>query len=153
MWIASWFGKLNNTFKLPKNFSIQLSGQYNSKTVLPPGGSGSGGGGMGMMFGGPSSSAQGYVRSNYFVDMGVRYDFLKNKAATISLNMSDVLRTRRSYTHSESAYFIQDVFRRRDPQVMRLNFSWRFGKFDPNLFKRKNLKGERESMNTGDMNQ
>jgi len=150
---ASWFGKLNNTFKLPKNFSIQLSGEYNSKTVLPPGGSGSRGGfgGMGMMFG-PASSAQGYVRSNYFVDMGVRFEFLKNRAASISLNMSDILRTRRSYVHSESPYFTQDVFRRRDPQILRLNFSWRFGKFDPNLFKRKNLKGEREGMNTGDMN-
>jgi hypothetical protein len=36
---ASWFGKVNNTFKLPKNFSFQLTAVYNSKTVLPPGGS------------------------------------------------------------------------------------------------------------------
>ena len=152
---ASWFGKLNNTFKLPKNFSVQLTAVYNSKTVLPPGGSGGNsgmGGGMGPMFG-PSSSAQGYVRSNYYVDMGIKYEFLKNRAASVSLNMSDVFRTRRSYTHSESQYFIQDVFRRSDPQVLRLNFSWRFGKFDPNLFKRKNLKGEREGMNTGDIMQ
>ena len=148
---ASWFGKLNNTFKLPKNFSIQISGEYNSKTVLPPGGSGSRGFGGGMMMFGSASSAQGYVRSNYFVDMGVRFEFLKNRAASISLNMNDILRTRRSYVHSESPYFIQDVFRRRDPQIMRLNFNWRFGKFDPNLFKRKNLKGEREGMNTGDI--
>ena len=148
---ASWFGKLNNTFKLPKNFTIQLSGEYNSKTVLPPGGSGSRGFGGGMMMFGPSSSAQGYVRANYFMDMGIRFEFLKNKAAAISLNMNDILRTRRSYVHSESPYFIQDVFRRRDPQILRLNFNWRFGKFDPNLFKRKNMKGEREGMNTGDM--
>ena len=146
---ASWFGKLNNNIKLPKNFSFQFIAVYNSKTVLPPGGSGGGGGGMGMMFGGPASSAQGYVRSNYYADMGLRYDFLKNKAASISLNMSDVFRTRRSYTHSESQYFTQDVFRRRDPQLLRLNFNWRFGKFDPNLFKRKNMKGEREGMNSG----
>jgi len=146
---ASWFGKVNNTFKLPKNFSFQLTAVYNSKTVLPPGGSGGGGGGMGMMFGGPSSSANGYVRSNYYADMGLKYEFLKNKAASISLNVSDVFGTRRSYTHSESQYFIQDVYRQRDPHLFRLNFNWRFGKFDPNLFKRKNLKGERESMNTG----
>ena len=44
---ASWFGKVNNTFKLPKNFSFQLTAVYNSKTVLPPGGSGGGGGGWG----------------------------------------------------------------------------------------------------------
>jgi outer membrane receptor protein involved in Fe transport len=151
---ASWFGKVNNTFKLPKNFSIQFTAVYNSKTVLPPGGSGGGGGGggMGMMFG-SASSANGYVRANYYADMGVKYEFLKNKAASISLNMSDVFGTRRSYTHSESQYFIQDVYRERDQQMLRLNFNWRFGKFDPNLFKRKNLKGEREGMNTGDMMQ
>ena len=147
---GSWFGKVNNTFKLPKNFSFQLTAVYNSKTVLPPGGSGGGGGGMGMMFGGPSSSANGYVRSNYYADMGIKYEFLKNKAASISLNVSDVFGTRRSYTHSESQYFIQDVYRQRDPHLFRLNFNWRFGKFDPNLFKRKNMKGERESMNTGE---
>ena len=148
---ASWFGKVNNTFKLPKNFSIQLSGEYTSKTVLPPGGSGSGNR-FGGMFGGPSTTSQGYVRSNYFVDMGIKYEFLKNRAASISLSMNDIFRSRRSFVHSESQYFIQDVFRRRDPQLLRLNFSWRFGKFDPNLFKRKNMKGEREGMNTGDMN-
>ncbi len=143
----SWFGKLNNTFKLPKNFSVQLSGEYQSKSILPPG-TGGGGRGMGGFMGfGQSSSAQGYIRSNYFVDAGIRFEFLKNKAASVSLNMNDIFRTRRSYIHSESLYFLQDVFRRRDPQILRLNFSWRFGKFDASLFKRKNMKGERESMN------
>jgi len=78
---ASWFGKLNNTFKLAKNLTMQLSGEYQSKTILPPGGGGGGGrGGMGGMFGGggggmfgQSSPAQGYVRGNYFVDAGLRY--------------------------------------------------------------------------------
>lgn len=149
----SWFGKLNNTFKLPKNFTIQLSGEYQSKRILPPGGSGSRGG-FGMMgFGfGQPSSAQGYEKPNYFVDAAFKYEFLKNKAASVSLNINDIFRTRRTAVHSESPYFIQDVFRRRDPQVLRLNFNWRFGKFDPNLFKRKNLRGERELMNNMDMN-
>jgi hypothetical protein len=31
----SWFAKMNNSFKLPKNFTFQLSGEYQSKTVLP----------------------------------------------------------------------------------------------------------------------
>ncbi|HLF46725.1 MAG TPA: outer membrane beta-barrel family protein, partial [Chitinophagaceae bacterium] len=148
----SWFGKINNTFKLPKNFTVQLSGEYQSKSILPPG-SGSGGGGRGGFMGfGQSSSAQGYVRPNYFVDAGVKFEFLKNKAGSVSLNINDIFRTRRSDVHSESLYFIQDVFRRRDPQVLRLNFSWRFGKFDASLFKRKNMKGERESMNNMDVN-
>jgi len=144
---ASWFFKLNNTFKLPKNFTIQLSGDYTSKTVLPPGGSGGGGnrgggpGGMGMGFG-QATTAQGYVRANYSVDAGLRFEFLKNKAASLSLNINDIFRTRRQSVYSASPYFTQDVFRRRDPQVFRLNFSWRFGKFDANLFKRKNQKNQ-----------
>lgn len=44
---ASWFGKLNNTFKLFKNMTMQVSGEYQSKTILPPGGSGGSGGGRG----------------------------------------------------------------------------------------------------------
>lgn len=146
---ASWFVKINNTFKLPKNFSIQLSGEYNSKTILPPGGSGGGGGRGGGMFGGggmgmfgQSSASQGYVKANYYVDGGIRYEFLKNKQASLSLNVNDIFRTRRQNIISRSAYFTQEVFRRRDPQILRLNFSWRFGKFDPNLFKRKNNKNQ-----------
>jgi hypothetical protein len=76
------------------------------------------------------------------VDAGLRYEFLKNKQASVSLNINDIFRTRRSDIHSESPFFIQDVFRRRDPQILRLNFNWRFGKFDPNLFKRKNNRQE-----------
>jgi hypothetical protein len=94
-----------------------------------------------MGFGQPTSS-QGYIRANYGVDAGLKYEFLKNKVASISLNVNDIFKTRRSSVYSESAYFTQDVFRRRDPQIFRLNFSWRFGKFDPNLFKRKNQKNQ-----------
>jgi outer membrane receptor protein involved in Fe transport len=161
---ASWFAKLNNTFKLPKNFTIQLSGEYQSKTVLPPGGSGSSGGGGGRgggggMFGGggggmfgQTSASQGYVKANYFADAGIRYEFLKNKQASISLNVNDIFRTRKQLVHSESTYFVQDVSRRRDAQIMRINFNWRFGKFDANLFKRKSNKNQSdgtENMNMG----
>jgi outer membrane receptor protein involved in Fe transport len=144
--LTSWFGKLNNNFKLPKNITIQLSGDYQSKTILPPGGSGGGGGRGGMfgggMFGGASSASQGYVRPNYGVDIAVRYEFLKNRTAALSVNMNDIFRTRRQDIHSESAFFAQDVFRRRDPQLVRVNFNWRFGKFDASLFKRKNLRNQ-----------
>jgi len=159
---ASWFGKLNNTFKLPKNFTLQLSGEYQSKTVLPPGGSGGSGGGGGRgggMFGGgggmfgQTTTSQGYVKANYYADAGLKYEFMKNKQASISLNVNDIFRTRRQNIYSESPFFIQEVFRRRDPQIFRLNFNWRFGKFDASLFKRKNMKnqgeGGMEGMNMG----
>jgi len=45
-----------------------------------------------------------------------------------------------------SSNFTQEATRRRDPQFFRLQFNWRFGKFDMALFKRKNLKGERDNI-------
>ncbi len=156
---VSWFGKLNNTFKVAKNLTMQVSGDYQSKTVLPPGGSGGGGrggGGGGMMFGGggfgQASASQGYIRANYFVDAGMRYEFMKNKQASISFNINDIFKTRRQDIYSQSPYFVQNVFRRRDAQVARLSFNWRFGKFDANLFKRKNNRNQSdgtENMNMG----
>jgi outer membrane receptor protein involved in Fe transport len=140
----SYFLKINNSFKLPKNFTIQLSGDYTSKIISSPGGSGNrGGGGMMMGFGGGGGSvAQGYIRPNYGVDAAIRYEFLKEKKASLSLNVNDIFRTKKYDAHSEQTFFIQDVTRRRDAQVFRLNFNYRFGKFDANLFKRKNTKAE-----------
>ncbi|MGB8191555.1 MAG: outer membrane beta-barrel protein [Chitinophagaceae bacterium] len=151
--LYSFFGKINNNFKLPHNITIQLTGDYTSKTILPPGGSGGGrGGGFGGgggFFGQSQSTSQGYIRPNYGVDVAVRYEFMKERRASLSLSMNDVFRTRRSDVHSESIFFVQDAFRRRDAQILRLNFSWRFGKFDATLFKRKNLKGEQEGIQGG----
>ena len=144
----SWFFKINNSFKLPKNYSIQLSGDYQAKTLVQPGGGG--GGGRGMMFGGGNlPSAQGYIKPFYGVDIAIRKDFLKNKTASLTLQMSDVFRTRINGSYNQSVYFIQETDRRRDPQVLRLNFNWRFGKFDVSLLKRKNMKGEAEGMQQG----
>lgn len=142
----SMFGKINNSFTLPKNFSIQLSGDYQAKTIIPPS---SGGGGMGRMFGGSQIGAQGYIKPNYGVDIAIKKDFMKNKAASLTLQMNDIFRTKLYATHSESQYFVQDNERRRDPQILRLNFNYRFGKIDVSLFKKKNIKGEMESIQNG----
>ena len=149
----SWFGKMNNNFRLDKNITVQLSGEYQSKSVLPPGGNtgGGGGGGMGggrgMGGGGPfggiqSSSAQGFIKANWGVDVAIKKEFLKDKKASISLNVNDIFRTKINAIYTETALFVQNTWRLRDPQVFRLNFSYRFGKLDVSLFKRKSTKGE-----------
>jgi outer membrane receptor protein involved in Fe transport len=152
---VSWFAKINNSFKLPKSFSIQLSGDYQAKTLLPASSSGGGGGGGrgggggfigGGGFGQTQPGAQGYIKPNYGIEIAIRKDFLKNNAASLTLQMNDVFRTKLSATHAESSFLIYDTQRRRDPQVLRLSFNWRFGKFDVNLLKRKNMKGEMEGM-------
>ena len=96
----SWFAKMNNTFKLPSNFKLQLSGTYQSKTNLPVN---QGGGGFGGGFGGgQQSAAQGYIKSNYGVDVAIQKSFLKNNAASVTLNINDVFSTRRYDQYSSS---------------------------------------------------
>ncbi|MBS1918188.1 MAG: TonB-dependent receptor [Bacteroidetes bacterium] len=133
----SWFGKLNNNFKLPSKFKLQLTATYQSKTNLPVNNNNNNmGGPPGMQ---SQSSSQGYIRPFYSVDAAISKSFLKNDAATVSLSFSDIFRSRKSDQHSESVFFIQDYNRLRDPQMLRLNFTYRFGKMDISLFKRKNM--------------
>jgi outer membrane receptor protein involved in Fe transport len=154
----SYFFKINNAIRFPKNLTLQVSGDYTSKIISAPGGSGSsgGGGGRGGGFGGGGfgggmgSASQGYIRANYGVDAALRFEFLKNKVASLSLNVNDIFRTKKYDAFTEqSGFFIQNIERRRDPQVFRLNFNYRFGKFDASLFKRKNNRVEGEGMDVG----
>ena len=139
----SWFGKVNTTFKLPSNFTLQISGDYTSKTVLPPGGTVGQGGGRG---GTVSGNAQGYSLPTGGVDASLKYEFLKNKAASLTFSISDIFATRRSDTYINTAYSTQHTIRYRDPQFFRLQFNFRFGKTDVSLFKRKNNREEGDNL-------
>ncbi|MFN4234836.1 MAG: outer membrane beta-barrel protein [Bacteroidia bacterium] len=144
----SWFAKMNLNFRLPKNFSLQLSGDYRSKAALQMGGGGWGGhGGMGG-WGGPSSSAQGYIGEKYSIDVAIKKDFW-NRKASLTFNVSDVFKTEKNITHTESPLFIQDSWRIRDQRFFRVNFSYRFGKFDSSIFKRKNTRVNTDGMEMG----
>jgi ferric enterobactin receptor len=135
----SMFGKFNSNFKVPSNFAIQFTTTYQSKTNLPVNNN------PGM--GGPpfqqsQSSSQGYILPSWGMDMAVKKSFLKNNAASVSLSINDIFKTRVSNQYSSSEYFTQTYNRLRDPQMVRLNVSYRFGKIDASLFKRKSSKGE-----------
>jgi hypothetical protein len=148
---SSWWTKTNAIFKLPKGFTFQALFDYSSRKALTVGssdraggmeggGGGRGGGGGGGMWGGTDNTVQGYVEPTYGLDLSVKKEFGKNKNMTLTLSMQDVLRTRVQFTHSETDIFIQDTFKRRDWQLLRFNFGWKFGKVDSALFKRKNMK-------------
>ena len=145
----SYFAKLNNNFKFKHGYSIQLSGDYTSKTILPASSGSARNGGGGGGWGGPSSSAQGYIFPRYSFDAAVRKEWnLKGgNVLSATLGINDFARTQVYKTYSESQlsdsrYFNQRSFRRRDPQVVRLNINYRFGKFDANLFKRKSSRSD-----------
>ncbi len=140
----TWFIKENLNVKLPAQFTFQVAGEYQSRTAVAL----KGGSRYGGWHGGPSSTAQGYTIPTWFVDLSLRKDFWK-RSASLTLSVQDIFRSRRSGAHAESAFFIQDSWRLRDPQFFRLNFSWRFGKFAASLFKRKNTKVNTEGMESG----
>jgi len=156
----SFFAKMNANIKLPSNFSLQLAGDYRSKSILPQGGGGGmggfggggggrGGGGGGGWGGFVQTSAQGYIIPNYGFEFALRKDFLKEKRGSLTLSMNDMFKTKVFGSYSESQYFTQTNSRRRDWQVFRLNFNYRFGKVDATLFKRKNTKSGMDGMSEG----
>jgi ferric enterobactin receptor len=137
MW--AFFGKWNNNFKLPADFTIQLTGTYQSKTSLPVN---QGGQSFGPNTSTTQSASQGYIKAFYGVDMAIKKSFLKNNAASLTLSISDIFRSRWSDQFSESQYFNQEFDRLKDPQLVRLVFAYHFGKMDLNLFKRKDMNSQ-----------
>jgi ferric enterobactin receptor len=87
-----------------------------------------------------TSSTQGFIRPTYGLDIALRKDFGKTKNISATLNVSDVFKTRINDIYTETVFFTQNYYRRRDWRLVRLNLSYRFGKQDANLFKRKNNK-------------
>jgi ferric enterobactin receptor len=142
--LISGFAKLNNNFKLGHGFTLQLSGVYQSKTNVPVNTqTGPGGGGPGMQ---AQSASQGYLKANWETDLALQKTFLKNQAASVTLSFNDIFRTRIFDQYSYSSLFSQDYTRLTDPQMVRIAFSYRFGKYDFSLFKRKDLKSQGEGM-------
>ncbi len=149
--IVSWFGKINNNFKITKGLSLQLSSDFRSKSIIPQGG-GRGGRGGGMWGGGSQTLAQGYTLPRYFdVDIAIRKDWTwKNgQSGSLTLSMGNIFNVPVK-TYTEAIYFNQHTERLRDQQVLRINFAYRFGKFDVSLFKRKNSKAD-QGEGGGDM--
>ena len=135
----SWFGKFNSNFKLPSSFTVQLTAIYQSKTNLPVNQNSN-------QFGPPGSntqsSSQGYIKPFYGIDIAVKKSFLKNNAASVTVSMTDIFRTRWSDQFSQSQFFAQEYDRLKDPQLVRVVFAYRFGKMDLNLFKRKDMNSQ-----------
>ncbi len=147
----SWYAKVNGTWRLPHQFSVQLSADYQSKSAVTT----SGGGrwmGMGMGMGGgspfglPPATVQGYVEPIFYVDASVRKEFFKNRNMSVTLSVSDVFGSRRHVTFYETDFFTQSAERLRDPHMVRLSASYRFGKFDTQLLRRKHFRLNNELM-------
>ncbi|HVI48274.1 MAG TPA: TonB-dependent receptor [Chitinophaga sp.] len=112
----------NTQFRLPGRFSIELSGHLRTPRIQP----------------------QGTFKAMNGIDLGMRKELLKNRNLVIALNISDLLNTQQFSSHYETPVFIQDYDRKRTTRFIRLNIRYRFGKMDPNLFKKKKRVEEEE---------
>lgn len=142
----SWWVKTNAMFRLPKGFIFQAMFDYSAKRSLTVTGSGDSGRGFGGPHGGAENTVQGYILPTYGLDLALRKEFTKVKGLSAAVNVQDVLKSRVYETHSATALFVQDTFRRRDWQLVRFTLTWKFGKADHSIFKRKNTNVNTEGM-------
>lgn len=129
----SAFLKETVQIKLPKNFALQLNGEYRTKASFTPTTDNN------PFRGGPSSqnTAQGYTQPVWFVDASIRKSFWNNQAS-LTLSVQDIFASREFGSYTLTDFFSQESARLMNPQMVRLNFAYRFGKMDTSLFQRKN---------------
>lgn len=105
--------KLNLVYRFPKNFSLQLSGSYESAQAI----------------------AQGKKREQYFADCGISKEVLKFMTFTVSV--SDIFDTKGRGILTTTNEYIQDYWSRRETRYVKFTAMIRFGKSDASPFKRK----------------
>ncbi|MFY0672611.1 MAG: TonB-dependent receptor [Bacteroidia bacterium] len=98
--------KLLTTFILPKNYSIQLQGNYRSPKIL----------------------AQGEISTMYWADVSLVKKVLKNKG-TINVKLSDIFDTRQYDFITSGDIFFQESYRKRQSRIFWVGFSYNFGQF------------------------
>ena len=132
LWTA--FGKINNNITLKNKWVLQLSGDYQGKSNMPV----TQNQGFGPPMSQAQSSSQGYIKPFYGVDLAIKKSFLKNDLASLTLAVNDIFKTRGNTQVSYGEGFNQSYYRLTNPQMIKLNFSFRFGQMDTSLFKKNN---------------
>ena len=118
-----WFAKANTSLKLPKGFSLQANGNYESAKVI----------------------AQGQTRDTYWIDLALRKNLLKNKA-TIVINCSDIFKTHRFVNEFDQNQYYQTINRVKETRIGNITFTYRFGKSESG----KNIAGDSGKKNKED---
>jgi len=113
-------GKLNATGRLPKDWSVQLNGEYEGRRPTP----------------------QGYTIGNWGIDLSSTKEFNKQWSATVMVN--DVFYTRKWGTILDTPTLYQESYRRREMRFVRLTVTWKFGEQDTSLFRRRNQQQRRD---------
>jgi hypothetical protein len=121
----SWTGRMLASLLLPKNFSVQLTGNYRSRQVI----------------------TQGYRRANYNFDLGVRKTFF-DKQLAISVNCRDIFNSRRWETITSSNTFERQQRNWRGGRRVQFTVTWNFG----NMKSKRPQRQQESDDEGGDMN-
>src|SRR5574344_4885 len=100
----SWTARILASLILPYDFSFQATGNYRSRQVI----------------------AQGFMRSNYSIDLGLRKTFDDKKYA-IALNVRDLLDSRKWGTVTSGTGFTREQKNWRSGRTVSLTFTYSFG--------------------------
>ena len=106
-----WFAKLNTSYKLPADFSLQLNANYE----------------------GPKVIAQGNRQEVYWFDIALRKSFLQGKANLV-LNVSDIFNTRKYTNEYDFGQSLQSSYYDRETRIGNITFTYRFGGTDAKGF-------------------
>lgn len=118
-------GKANLSQKLPEGLSLQVNSSYNGPRVVP----------------------QGYTLESWFLDVSVRKDIGKHFYVVAS---GDNLFNSSGWgSRYDTPGFTQETFRSWGSRAFRISATWRFGKADTPLFRRKQASQERTVPSTG----
>lgn len=116
-WMAN--AKANFNMRLPKDWSVQLNGEYEGKRPQP----------------------QGFSIPNGGIDLSAAKDFGQHWSALFMVN--DVFYTRLWGTILDTPALYQETQRRREVRFVRVSLTWKFGEQDASLFRRKNQKEQK----------
>ncbi len=121
----SYKGKVNVSYSLPWEMTLQVNGNYEAPKVI----------------------INGKTLPMCFMDVSLNKTI--GTKWTFNLTLSDVLDSKRMGTTIETDYYIQDLSRRRETRFLRFSVTYSFGKYDSSVFKRKSSKGGSRSNDGG----
>jgi iron complex outermembrane receptor protein len=98
--------RLTNTFNINSKASLQMMVFYRSKNKF----------------------LQGTIKPMVFVNVGFKYDFLKDNRASIAININDIFHTQYFGVHTEGATYTNSVKRYWESTQGNIVFTYRFGK-------------------------
>ncbi|HTN16552.1 MAG TPA: outer membrane beta-barrel family protein, partial [Chitinophagaceae bacterium] len=118
----SWFSKVNTNYKITKQVSFQVMGNYESA----------------------KPEAQGRRQEVYWIDAALKASFLKNNKASVTLNVTDIFDTRKYTTNYNLPLYGQRIYRDRETQIATITFTYKFGKTEFDNRRPDNSRGKRK---------